>query len=112
MGLVYKHQRGLVKPKSVPLERTAYKPGLGIGSIKKANMDILEHDRNREIELKLVVLEDTLADQGYMDDEIAVKRDEARKVLEASFDLDDYGFNMKEAKRPGVLVFFHFMFNL
>lgn len=43
-----------------------------------------------------------------MDDEIAVKRDEARKVLEASFDLDDYGFNMKEAKWPGVFSFFSF----
>nr|XP_028949163.1 pre-mRNA-splicing factor cwc-21-like [Malus domestica] len=39
--------------------------GFGTGAVtKKPNRDILEHDRKRHIELKLVVLEDKLIDQG------------------------------------------------
>ncbi|KAM1313117.1 hypothetical protein ACFX2F_017186 [Malus domestica] len=54
------------------------------GVTKKPNRDILEHDRKRHIELKLVVLEDKLIDQGFTDAEIAEKLDEARKTLEAA----------------------------
>lgn len=54
------------------------------GVTKKPNRDILEHDRKRQIELKLVVLEDKLIDQGFTDAEIAEKLDEARKTLEAA----------------------------
>ncbi|KAI3973806.1 hypothetical protein MKX01_030382 [Papaver californicum] len=50
--------------------------------IKRANKDILEHDRKRQIHIKLVVLEDKLIDQGYYDDEISQKIDEARKSFE------------------------------
>ncbi|KAJ7958673.1 Serine/arginine repetitive matrix protein 2 [Quillaja saponaria] len=52
------------------------------GVTKKPNKDILEHDRKRQIELKLVILEDKLSDQGYTDAEIAEKLQEARKTLE------------------------------
>ncbi|KAF6147710.1 hypothetical protein GIB67_003041 [Kingdonia uniflora] len=44
----------------------------GIGGEKKTNKDILEHERKRRIQLKLVVLEDNLSDQGYTCDEIAL----------------------------------------
>lgn len=54
------------------------------GVTRKPNKDILEHDRKRQIELKLVVLQDTLMDQGYTDAEIAEKLDEARMTLEAA----------------------------
>ncbi|XP_050213803.1 uncharacterized protein LOC126665136 [Mercurialis annua] len=53
------------------------------GISKKPNKEILEHDRKRQIELKLVVLEDKLIEQGYTDAEIQEKVDEARKTLEA-----------------------------
>ncbi|GMQ02519.1 hypothetical protein CsSME_00048706 [Camellia sinensis var. sinensis] len=54
------------------------------GVTKKPNQDILEHDRKRQIELKLVILEDKLVDQGYTDAEIAEKLAEARRNLEAA----------------------------
>lgn len=54
------------------------------GVTKKANKDILEHDRKRQIELKLVVLEDKLVDQGYTVAEIAEKLEEARSKLLAA----------------------------
>ncbi|CAL1357558.1 unnamed protein product [Linum trigynum] len=54
------------------------------GISKKPNKDILEHDRKRQIQLKLVVLEDKLIEQGYTDAEIAEKMEEARKTLEAA----------------------------
>ena len=53
------------------------------GVTKKSNQDILEHDRKRQIKLRLALLEDTLADQGYTDNEILDKVEEARKVMEA-----------------------------
>lgn len=49
---------------------------------RKPNKEILEHDRKRQIELKLVILEDKLAEQGYTESEIADKLVEARKALE------------------------------
>ncbi|KAK4788027.1 hypothetical protein SAY86_019346 [Trapa natans] len=54
------------------------------GVSKKPNKDILEHDRKRQIELRLVVLEDKLTDQGYSEAEIAEKLAEARKTLEGA----------------------------
>lgn len=61
------------------------------GVSKKANRDILEHDRKRQIELKLVVLEDKLTDQGFTDDEIAEKVAEARRTLEAAAASEEMG---------------------
>ncbi|KAB2026353.1 hypothetical protein ES319_D06G213300v1, partial [Gossypium barbadense] len=44
--------------------------------------EILEHDRKRQIELKLVILEDKLAEQGYTESEIADKlKDEEEEVI-------------------------------
>ncbi|XP_006279048.2 serine/arginine repetitive matrix protein 2, partial [Capsella rubella] len=54
------------------------------GLSKKPNKAILEHDRKRQIHLKLAILEDKLADQGYSDAEIAQKLEEARLNLEAA----------------------------
>ncbi|KAJ1375333.1 mRNA splicing factor Cwf21 domain, partial [Sesbania bispinosa] len=54
------------------------------GVTRKPNKEILEHDRKRQIQLKLVILEDKLIDQGYTDSEIAEKLEEARKNLEAA----------------------------
>ncbi|CAI9755556.1 unnamed protein product [Fraxinus pennsylvanica] len=54
------------------------------GVTRKANKEILEHDRKRQIELKLLVLEEKLTDQGYTDAEIAEKLDEVRNALEAA----------------------------
>lgn len=59
------------------------------GLTKKPNKDILEHERKRQIEVKLIVLEDKLADQGYTDSEIAEKLDEARRTLEAAAASDE-----------------------
>ena len=52
------------------------------GGLKKANKEILEHDRKRQIELKLLILQETLVDQGYTDSEISLKLDQTRKDLE------------------------------
>ncbi|CAN8254834.1 unnamed protein product [Cochlearia groenlandica] len=54
------------------------------GLSKKPNKDILEHDRKRQIHLKLAILEDKLVDQGYSDAEIAQKLEETRASLEAA----------------------------
>lgn len=65
-------------------------PDQGMGGIsKKANKEILEHDRKRQIELKLVILEDKLSEQGYTDAEIAEKCEELRRKLEAEAAADD-----------------------
>ncbi|KAK8575667.1 hypothetical protein V6N13_033082 [Hibiscus sabdariffa] len=49
---------------------------------RKPNKEILEHDRKRQIELKLVILEDKLTEQGFTESEIADKLVEARRALE------------------------------
>ncbi|XP_045831545.1 serine/arginine repetitive matrix protein 2-like [Trifolium pratense] len=59
------------------------------GVSRKANKEILEHDRKHQIQLKLVILEDKLIDQGYTDAEIAEKLEEARNSLEAAADEND-----------------------
>ncbi|CAA2969305.1 Hypothetical predicted protein, partial [Olea europaea subsp. europaea] len=56
-----------------------------VGFAQKRNEEILEHNRKRQVELKLLVLEEKLVDHGYTDVEISEKLDEARKSLE---DLD------------------------
>jgi len=52
------------------------------GLSRKPNKEILEHDRKRQIQLKLVILEDKLIDQGYTDAEIAEKLEVVRQNLE------------------------------
>ncbi|KAF6161784.1 hypothetical protein GIB67_008545 [Kingdonia uniflora] len=56
--------------------------GIGVGM--KSNKDILEKDRKRQIQLKLLLLQDNLTDKGYTDDEISLKLDEARCTFQAS----------------------------
>lgn len=74
-----------VRPKSNKLEPKGFDSNQGTAGLsKKPNKDILEHDRKRQIQLKLVVLEEKLIDQGYTDEEIAPKLDEARRMLEAA----------------------------
>ncbi|XP_019179044.1 PREDICTED: pre-mRNA-splicing factor CWC21-like [Ipomoea nil] len=54
------------------------------GMTRKPNKEILEHERKRQIQLKLLVLEEKLSEQGYTDVEIAEKLEETRKTLEAA----------------------------
>lgn len=76
-----------VRPKTgkVAHDTKGFEGDQGTGGItKKPNKEILEHDRKRQIQLKLVVLEDKLIEQGYTDAEIEEKLQEARKTLEAA----------------------------
>lgn len=50
---------------------------------KKANMDILEHNRKREIESKCFALADSLEEQGYTEEEIEKEVSELRAQMEA-----------------------------
>ncbi|PKA50759.1 hypothetical protein AXF42_Ash017638 [Apostasia shenzhenica] len=78
-----------VKPKSARVDTSAAanpSPASGpegAGGVRKANKDILEHDRKRQIQLRLLVLQETLADQGYTEAEMSEKIDEAKKSFEA-----------------------------
>ncbi|XP_017984806.1 PREDICTED: serine/arginine repetitive matrix protein 2 [Theobroma cacao] len=82
-----------VKPKTnrVTDATRPFEAGQGTAGLttKKPNKDILEHDRKRQIELKLVILEDKLTEQGYTESEIADKLIEARKALEAQQEKDE-----------------------
>lgn len=51
------------------------------GEMWKREKETSEHDRKRQVELKLLVLEEELIDQGCTDAEIAAKLDEARNSL-------------------------------
>ncbi|XVE68484.1 hypothetical protein DITRI_Ditri09bG0071900 [Diplodiscus trichospermus] len=82
-----------VKPKTnrVSDATKPFEAGQGTAGLttKKPNKDILEHDRKRQIELKIAILEDKLTEQGYTESEIAEKLVEARKALEAQQDKDE-----------------------
>ncbi|XP_043713042.1 protein starmaker isoform X5 [Telopea speciosissima] len=80
-----------VKPRNARVETKGFEGDQGTAGVKKANREILEHDRKRQIQLKLVVLEDKLIDQGYTDDEIQEKLEEARKTLEAAATSEESG---------------------
>ncbi|XP_019058242.1 PREDICTED: pre-mRNA-splicing factor cwc21-like [Tarenaya hassleriana] len=88
-----------VKPKSTgkPVNGgIGFEDGQGTAGLsKKPNEDILEHDRKRQIHLKLVMLEDKLIDHGYSDAEIAQKLEEARLNLEASTSCSDESADAK-----------------
>ncbi|KAI0507048.1 hypothetical protein KFK09_013166 [Dendrobium nobile] len=74
-----------VKPKSARFDTSTVGGSAqpeGVGGVRKPSKDILEHDRKRQIELRLLVLQDALADQGFTDAEIAEKIEEAKKALE------------------------------
>jgi hypothetical protein len=53
------------------------------GGTRKPNKEILEHDRKRQVELKLLVLRNALEEHGYTKDEIEERVAEARKAAEA-----------------------------
>lgn len=53
------------------------------GGVRKPNKEILEHDRKRQIEVKLLVLRETLEERGYTEQEIEERIGETRKGLEA-----------------------------
>lgn len=57
--------------------------GGGLGGMRKPNREILEHDRKRQVELKLLVLRDALEEQGYTEGEIEERVVEARRAAEA-----------------------------
>ncbi|CAD6237921.1 unnamed protein product [Miscanthus lutarioriparius] len=65
----------LAKPRPSPSEAG--------GGMRKPNKDIIEHDRKRQVELRLLVLKDALEEQGYTEAEIEARVDEARKAAEA-----------------------------
>jgi len=50
---------------------------------KKANMEIVEHNRKREIEAKIFELQDTLEEKGYTPAEIEQEVAELRSQMEA-----------------------------
>ncbi|XP_037423093.1 serine/arginine repetitive matrix protein 2-like [Triticum dicoccoides] len=54
----------------------------GAGGMRKPNKEILEHDRRRQVELRLVELRDALEEQGYTEAEIEERLEEARKQAE------------------------------
>ncbi|KAF8396218.1 hypothetical protein HHK36_017831 [Tetracentron sinense] len=90
-----------VRPKSGKVETRGFEADQGTGGVKKPNKEILEHDRKREIQLKLLILEEKLIDQGYTDGEISEKLEEARKTLEAAVASEESsgGSNMKTDKK-------------
>ncbi|KAL5216059.1 hypothetical protein ABZP36_007460 [Zizania latifolia] len=50
--------------------------------MRKPNKEILEHDRKRQVELRLLLLGDALEEQGYTEREIEERVAEARKEAE------------------------------
>nr|CAB3477560.1 unnamed protein product [Digitaria exilis] len=56
--------------------------GSGLDGMRKPNKDILEHDRKRRVELRLVVLRDAFEEQGYTEAEIEERVEAARKAAE------------------------------
>lgn len=78
-----------VKPRTGPHKPDAAAAAAGGGDAaadvagRKPNRDILEHDRKRQIELRLLILRETLEDQGYTEAEIDERIEEKRRSLEA-----------------------------
>lgn len=73
-----------VRPRPQRVDFKEFQEGEGMGGVtRKANKEILEHDRKRQTELKLLELEETLEEQGYTEEEIEERKEEYRKELEA-----------------------------
>ncbi|KAL2621849.1 hypothetical protein R1flu_002054 [Riccia fluitans] len=73
-----------VKARPLKSEPREFQNGQGQGGVsRKANKDILEHDRKRQIELKLTQLEDDLLEQGFFLEAVAGRVESTRKVLES-----------------------------
>ncbi|WVZ69797.1 hypothetical protein U9M48_018527 [Paspalum notatum var. saurae] len=69
----------LAKPRASPSSASVDSGG----ETRKPSKDILEHDRKRQVELRLLVLRDALEEQGFTEAEIEARVDEARKAAEA-----------------------------
>ncbi|PIA51415.1 hypothetical protein AQUCO_01100324v1 [Aquilegia coerulea] len=73
------------KPRIMETRRLQDDDGVVGGFIKKeGNKEIFEHQRKRQIQLKLVMLEDQLIEQGYTENEIAQKLEETKHSLEVT----------------------------
>ncbi|KAI5063025.1 hypothetical protein GOP47_0021572 [Adiantum capillus-veneris] len=74
-----------IRSRPVKVQVKEFQEGQGAGGVtRKANKEILEHDRKRQTELKLILLEETLVEQGYTSAEIVQQLEEARKALEST----------------------------
>ncbi|KAL9259330.1 arginine N-methyltransferase 1.5-like protein [Drosera capensis] len=74
-----------IRPKTSSKDSKSFGADQGTAGLsKKPNKEILEHDRKRQIELKLLVLEDKLVEQGYTEAEIEERLAETRRMLEAA----------------------------
>ncbi|KAK1257258.1 hypothetical protein QJS04_geneDACA024283 [Acorus gramineus] len=79
-----------LRPKSGRVETRELEAGQGTGVVSsKLNKEILEHDRKRKIQLKLLLLEETILDQGFTDSEVAERLSEAKRSLEVETDTAD-----------------------
>ncbi|OEL37915.1 hypothetical protein BAE44_0001068 [Dichanthelium oligosanthes] len=63
--------------------------GSGLDGMRKPNKDILEHDRKRQVELRLLVLRDALEEQGFTEAEIDERVEEERKATEIDADAEE-----------------------
>lgn len=48
---------------------------------RKPNKEILEHEKKRQVELKLLQLRDAMEERGYNEEEIDERIDQARQKL-------------------------------
>jgi len=71
------------------------------GGMRKPNKDIIEHDRKRQVELRLLVLIDALEEQGYTEAEIEARVDEARKAAEAEAAAEEVDEGRPPLQRKG-----------
>ncbi|CAI5517217.1 unnamed protein product [Closterium sp. Naga37s-1] len=75
----------VIRHRHTKFEAKEFQEGAGTGGIsRKANKEILEHDRKRQIELKLLLLRETLEEQGYLEEEMEEQMEQARAQLEAA----------------------------
>ena len=65
--------------------------------MRKPNRDILEHDRKRQVELRLLVLRDALEEQGYTEGEI----EEARRAAETEAEAAEEAGGGRPPSLPG-----------
>uniref|UniRef100_A0A147BUE0 Putative pre-mrna-splicing factor cwc21 ixodes scapularis pre-mrna-splicing factor cwc21 n=1 Tax=Ixodes ricinus TaxID=34613 RepID=A0A147BUE0_IXORI len=67
---------------------------------RKANQEILDHERKRKLEIKCLELQEMMEEQGYNQEEIDSKVDELRQMLQQQAHLLDFGVPKDEAGRP------------